>query len=117
MALHGGVLEVNDIDGDLFGELKENCEPDYDLTDIENDAEMMIINHFHFKNGNGNYEFNLNIMKKIVFVRVAEDTSSVFVQQHCKKDQYLRHTIFKENFEEEIKEDYSEYFIKINGSA
>ena len=112
MALHGGVLEVNDVDKNLFGELREKFEPDYDVTDIKKDAEKMTINQFLFKNGNGNYEFNLNIMKKIVFVSVAEDTT-VFVQKHCKKDNYLRYIIDKENFEEEIKEDYSECFIKI----
>ena len=117
MALHGGVLEVNDVDQNLFGELREKCAPDYDITDIQKDAEMMVINHFLLKNGNGNYEFNLNITKKIVFKSVVEDTTIIFVQKHCKKDHYLRHAIFEENFEEDIKEHYSECFIKIYGTA
>nr|XP_022302706.1 uncharacterized protein LOC111110484 [Crassostrea virginica] len=113
MALHGGVLEVNDVDYNLFGELREKCAPDYDITDVESDAENMVTNYFLLKNGNGNYEFNLNITKKIVFKSVVENTTIVFVQKHCKKDHYLRHVICKENFEEEIKEIYSECFIKI----
>nr|XP_022301988.1 uncharacterized protein LOC111109988 [Crassostrea virginica] len=113
MALRNRDLDVNDIDENLFGELREKFEPDYDITDVESDAEKMVINHFLLKNGNGNYEFNLNIMKKIVFVSVAEGTSTVFVQTLCENDNYLRYILSKENFEEEIKEHYSECFIKI----
>ena len=109
IALHGGVLEINDIDQNLFGELKKLCKTVYDITDIERDAEMMVIKHYLLKNRIGNYEFNLNIMKKIVFVSVAE-CNAIFVQQHCKNDHYLRHAIFEENFEEDIKEHYSECF-------
>ena len=112
MALHGGVLEVNDIDGNLFGELREKFEPDYDITRIKKDAKMMVKNHFLLKTRNGNYEFNLNIMKKIVFVSVAE-YDTIFVQTHCEKDYYLRYIIPKENFEEKLKEDYSGCFYKI----
>ena len=72
MALRNRALDVNDIDEHLFGELRERCEPEYEITDIEKDAEMMVFKHFFFKKGNGNYDFNLNIMKKIVFVSVAE---------------------------------------------
>ena len=113
IALHKRSLDVNAIDNNLFGELRKKCELDYDIKDIEKDAEMMVINHLLFKNGNGNFEFNLNIMKKIVFVSVANDTSTVFVQKHCKEDHYLRHILFEKNFEKENKEDYSECFIKI----
>ena len=112
MALHGGVLEVNDIDGNLFGELREKFEPDYDITRIKKDAKMMAMNNFLLKTRNGNYEFNLNIMKKIVFVSVAE-YDTIFVQTHCEKDYYLRYIIPKENFEEKLKEDYSGCFYKI----
>ena len=111
MALHGRLLDVNDIDEHLFSQLKRMFEPDYDITNLEKDAEMMAINHFFLKNRNGNYEFNLNIMKKIVFVSVA-DYDVIFVQTQC-KDQYLRYIIKKEDFEEEIKEDYLECFKKI----
>ena len=113
MALHKRSLDVNAIDNNLFGELRRKFEPDYDTTNLEKDAEMMVINHLLFKNGHGIFEFNLNILKKIVFVSVAKDTSTVFVQKHCKKDHYLRHILFEKKFEEEIKEDYSECFIKI----
>ena len=90
MALHGGLLEVNDMDTNLFGELRKMFEPDYDITGIKKDAEMMVMNYFLLKTRNGNYEFNLNIMKKIVFVSVAE-YDTIFVQTHCEKYYYLRY--------------------------
>ena len=111
MALHDRDLNVNDVVENLFDELRSKFEPNYDLTNLEKDAEMMVFNHFLVKSRDGNFEFNLNIMKKIVFVSVAE-YDVVFVQKHCKKDHYLRYIITKENFDEEIK-DYSECFIKI----
>ena len=112
MALHGRVLDVNDIDQNLFSGLRMMFKSDYDITNLEKDVEKMAINHFLLKNRNGNYEFNLNIMKKIVFVSVA-DYDAVFVQTHCSKDQYFRYIITKKDFKEEIKEDYLECFMKI----
>nr|XP_022301987.1 uncharacterized protein LOC111109987 isoform X2 [Crassostrea virginica] len=112
MALHGGLLEVNDMDTNLFGELRKKFEPDYDITGIKKDAEMMVMNHFLLKTRNDNYEFNLNIMKKIVFVSVAE-YDTIFVQNHCEKDYNLRYIIPKENFEDKLKEDYSGCFYEI----
>ena len=96
MALHGGLLEVNDMDTNLFGELRKKFELDYDIIRIKKDVEMMVMNHFLLKT-NDNYELNLNIMKKIVFVSETE-YDVVFVQNHCKKDHYLRHIIRKDEF-------------------
>nr|XP_022302629.1 uncharacterized protein LOC111110423 isoform X2 [Crassostrea virginica] len=112
MALHDRDLDVNNVYENLFDELKSRFEPNYDLTNLEKYAEMMVSNHFLVKSRDGNFEFNLNIMKKIVFVSVAE-YNVCFIQRHCKKDHYLRYIIAKENFDEEIKETYSECFIKI----
>ena len=111
MALHGRVLDVNALDENLFDELRRKFEPDYDITNLEKDAKKMVTNHFLLRDENGNFEFNLNVMKKIVFVSVAEH-NILFVQEYCRKD-YLRYIITKGKLEKEIKEDYSGCFYEV----
>nr|XP_022296856.1 uncharacterized protein LOC111106463 isoform X2 [Crassostrea virginica] len=84
MALQGRVLDVNDVDENLFDELRRKIEPDYDTTNLEKDAEMMAINHFLLQNRIGEscpYEN---------WTSVSRDSCGNPDHFHCLKDEYGR---------------------------
>lgn len=94
MCFKGGKIELNNVDKKLFDFLKKNyaCEiKDEDLTKYC----AGMVNHHLLTFDNGYYEFNLNIMNKIVFVSLAKDSAS-FVKEQCKNG-YFNYVITKED--------------------
>lgn len=69
-----------------------------------------MVGYYLVTDGDGCYEFDLNIMKKIVFVRLAKDNAS-FVEKNCKND-YYKHAIKSVSCPIDMDTWYSECFTK-----
>lgn len=79
MCFKDGKIELNNVDKKLFDFLKKNyvCEiKDEDLIKYC----VGMVNYYLLIFDNGYYEFNLNIMNKIVFVSLVKD-SVLFVKE------------------------------------
>lgn len=90
MCLKGGKMNVKNVDKKLFDSLKEKYAPEFVDEDLEKYCESMD-GYYLVTDKNGSFEFDLNIMKKIVFVSIAKD-STRFVEDNC-KDDYDKHVI------------------------
>lgn len=94
MCLKDGKINLNNFDKKLFDFLKNNYACEFKDEGLTKHCAGMV-NHHLLTFDNGIYEFNLNIMKKIVFVSLAKDSAS-FVKEHCKND-YCKYVITKED--------------------
>lgn len=81
---------MNNFDKKLFDILKNNYAREFKDEDLIKHCAGMV-NHHLLTFDNGYYEFNLNIMKKIVFISLAS-----FFKEHCKND-YCKYVITKED--------------------
>lgn len=71
-----------------------------------------MVGYYLLTDENGCFEFELNIMKKIVFVCLANDCTA-FVKKHCKND-YLKYVINKTDVcPRNVEEWYTECFTKV----
>lgn len=110
IALHGGTLDVNDIDPNLFEYLKNTYAPKFCTSDVLECVRRMVGNYL-LENKDGIFEFDLNILKKIVFVHSFSD-NALFIQDNCKKD-YLRYVVKKDNCPSGLDKVYSKcYMVK-----
>lgn len=94
MCLKDGKMDVKNVDKILFDSLKKMYAPEFKDEDLDNYCEGMV--GYYLLNGNDScYEFDLNIMKKIVFVSLAKDRIRL-VREHCKND-YFKYVINRED--------------------
>lgn len=110
MSLKDGKMTVDNVDKELLKSLKTTFVPGLVDTDLRKYAESMV-GYFLLRNEDGSYEFDLNIVKKIVLVSVAKETS-LLVQFHCKKD-YSKYVIISELCPDDMNDHYSECFAKV----
>lgn len=68
----------------LFNFLKKKYAPEFVDEDLAKYCEGMD-GYYLVTDENGSFEFELNIMKKIVFVSIAKDNTR-FVEDNCKND-------------------------------
>lgn len=94
MCLKDGKMNVKNVDIEIFNYLKKKYVPAFEDKDLAKYCEGMV-GYYLVTNEDGCYEFDLNIMKKIVFVSLAKD-SIPFVKEHCKND-YFKYVINKED--------------------
>lgn len=94
ICLKQGRSDVKKVDKKLFDSLKERYAPEFEDEDLSKYCREMV-GYYLLCDENGFFEFDLNIMKKIVFVCLAKD-SPEFVKEHCKHD-YFKYLIDKED--------------------
>lgn len=90
MCLKDGRIDVQNVDRKLFDSLKKKYAPKFEDKDLAKYCVGMV-GYYLLNDGDGCYEFDLNIMKKIVFVSLAKDNTK-FVKDNCKND-YLKYVI------------------------
>lgn len=91
MSLKDGKMDVVNVDKELFYSLKKTFVPRFLDEDLDKCAASMV-GYFLLRNeDDGSYEFDLNIMKKIVLASLAKENAR-FVQIYCKHD-YLKYVI------------------------
>lgn len=110
MCLKDGKMDVQDVDKSLFHSLKQMYAPEFEDEDLANYCDGMV-GYFLLKDGGSCYKFDLDIMKKIVFVSLAKD-SITFVKEHCKND-YFRYVIEKKYCPRDMDIWYTECFTTI----
>lgn len=111
MSLKDGKIDVNNFDKELFDCLKKTYVPAFVDSDLEIYARSMV-GYFLLRNEDGSYEFDLNIMKKIVLVSVAKE-NVLFVQKYCKSD-YLKYVTPTKSCPRDIDRIYAECYLRIN---
>lgn len=111
MSLKDGMLDVGNVDMKLFNCLKMK----YGFVFLDKDLDKYVRNmvgYFLLRNeDDGSYEFDLNIMKKIIFVSLVKD-DVLFVLMNC-KNIYLKYVIFIGLCFSDMDDNYIECFIII----
>lgn len=92
MCFRDGRINVKNVDKKLLDFLKERYVFEFMDEDLLKYCESMV-GYYLLIDENGCFEFELNIMKKIVFVCLVNDCI-VFVKKYCKND-YLKYVINK----------------------
>lgn len=111
MCLRDGRINVKNFDRKLFDSLKERYAPEFEDEDLSKYCGSMV-GYYLLIDENGCFEFELNIMKKIVFVSLANDCTA-FVKKHCKND-YFKYVINKKDCcPRNVEEWYTECFTKV----
>lgn len=110
MSLKDGKIDVNDVDKNLFDFLKKKYVPGFMAENLGKYAKSMK-GYYLLPNEDGSYEFDSNILKKIVFVSVAND-NPLFVQMNCKKE-YLKYVLPTELCPSDMDTIYAECFTKL----
>lgn len=111
MCLRDGRIDLKNVDKTLLDSLKERYAPEFEDEDLSKYCESMV-GYYLLTDANGCFEFDLSIMKKIVFVSLANDCTA-FVKNHCEND-YFKYVINKKDLcHRNVEEWYTECFTKI----
>lgn len=111
ICLRDGRINTKNVDKELLDSLKERYAPEFEDEDLPKYCESMV-GYYLLTDENGWFEFDLNIMKKIVFVSLANDDTA-FVKKHCKND-YFKYVINKKDLcPRNVEEWYTECFTKV----
>lgn len=111
MCLRYGRIDLKNVDKKLLDSLKERYAPEFKDEDLSKYCESMV-GYYLLTDANGCFEFDLNIMKKIVFVSLANDCAA-FVKTHCKND-YFKYVINKKDVcPRNVEDYYTECFTKV----
>lgn len=111
MCFWDGRINVKNFDRKLFDFLKERYVFEFEDEDLLKYCGSMV-GYYLLIDENGCFEFELNIMKKIVFVSLVND-DIVFVKKYCKND-YFKYVINKKDFcFRNVEEWYIECFMKV----
>lgn len=111
MCLKDGRININLVDKKLLDSLKERYAPEFRDEDVSKYCRVLV-GYYLLTDGNGCFEFDLNVMKKIVFVSLANDCTAL-VKEHCKND-YLKYVINKgDPCPNRVEEWYTECFTKV----
>lgn len=105
-----GKMNVKNVDEELFNILKTKYVPGFQNENLEGYVYSME-RYYLSKNEDGCFEFDLNIMKKIVLVSIAMD-DVVFFQKHCNRI-YPQYVIPKEDCPLDIEASYAGCFTRI----
>lgn len=103
MCLRDGRINVKNVEKKLLDSLKERYATEFEDVDLSKYCESMV-GYYLLTDENGCSEFDLNIIKKIVIVSLAND-STAFVKKHCKND-YFKHVINQTDHSLRNVEDY-----------
>lgn len=107
-----GRINVKNVDKKLLDFLKKRYVIEFEDEDLLKYCESMV-GYYLLIDENGFFEFDLNIMKKIVFVSLVNDCI-VFVKEYCKND-YFKYVINKKDYScfRNVEDYYKECFIKV----
>lgn len=108
ISLKNGKMDVHNVDKKLFESLKKTFVPGFVDNDLEKYAGKMVGYYLRSNEDDGSFEFDLNIMKKIVLVSVAKE-NALLVQFHCKND-YTKCIIAREFCPDDIDTYYAECY-------
>lgn len=109
MSIKDGNMDVDNVDEELFESLRARFAPGFMYKDLEYYARSMV-GYFLLRNKDDSYELDLNIIRKILLVRIAKD-NLLFVQCHCKND-YNKYIIAKKVCPNDMDTIYTECFYK-----
>lgn len=110
MSLKDGKMNVDNVDTKLLDSLKESYVPGFVKDDLKKYAEDMV-GYYLTRNEDGCYEFDSNIMKKIVLVSLAKQCT-LFVKLNY-ENECLKHIIPKQLCPNDIGTIYAECFTTI----
>lgn len=110
MCLNDGKMITQNVDKKIFDSLKNKYAPKFEDKNLAEFCEGMV-GYYSIKNEDGRYEFDLNIMKKIVFVSLAKKSAS-YVQRYCKND-YSKYIIEDKRCPRDMDIWYTECFTRI----
>lgn len=110
MSLKDGKMNVDNVDTKLLDSLKESYVPGFVKDDLKKYAEDMV-GYYLTRNEDGCYEFDSNIMKKIVLVSLAKQCT-LFVKLNY-ENECLKHIIPKQLCPNDIGTIYEECFTTI----
>lgn len=110
MSLKNGKMDVDNIDKKLFDSLRKKYVREFVEDDLDNHVKSMEGNYLK-RNGDRCYEFDSNIMKKIVLVSLAKDCT-LFVKVNYEND-CLKHIIPKDLCPDDMDTIYAECFTTI----
>lgn len=110
MSLKNGKMDVDNIDKKLFDSLRKKYVREFVEDDLDKHVKSMEGNYLK-RNGDRCYEFDSNIMKKIVLVSLAKDCT-LFVKVNYEND-CLKHIIPKDLCPDDMDTIYAECFTTI----
>lgn len=94
ICLKQGRIDVKKVDKKLIDSLKKRYATEFEDKDLSKYCREMV-GYYLLCDDNGLFEFDSNIVRNIVFVCLAKD-STKFVKEHCKND-YFKYLIDKED--------------------